>query len=557
MGKPYQKQNKKPTPSLIYWGVGLLAAALSAAALVYYWRVFYSYGQYPFAHIPAPQLTALMCALAALCVVAAYLIKRFASSFAAKAAFAVLGAGLLFALVTPPFQIPDESQHFLRAYSLGSGYFDFDAERGYPADVDALCSSFAMAWTGSHDGSTIKARTQGEIENPVPADTVSGECISNSFVDYARLVEGGEATKAVTEPTLFLVLPLLPQALGVALAKLFGFKALGCLYFARVANLAFYALLCYFSLKNAKRYVPVLTAAMLMPLSLFMAASCSYDSMLLGLYFFAVSYYCMDEITTRDMWLFAVAVAIMTVVSGKYNNILWLALPFILPQKAWKTKLKKWQALALCVGVCAAFFGAVTLYNTLAIKNYGDIARMIEGVNQLEQLKFILAHFARTIAVFWGTLYENSFFLQSLGVFGNVDMPIAIINLLSPCVLLLGSALSVHEKSSLSKKSAVGLLAIAVLYAGAVMAGLYVTYTPVSMVRVIGLQARYFIPVFVMLFILTAALLSHVLEPNFRVKGDAKALLLSLSICTAFAVISAILIFQTYFVGPVTVLPIN
>ncbi|NLS84969.1 MAG: hypothetical protein GXZ14_05085 [Ruminococcaceae bacterium] len=71
MGKPYQKQNKKPTPSLIYWGVGLLAAALSAAALVYYWRVFYSYGQYPFAHIPAPQLTALMCALAALCGVAA------------------------------------------------------------------------------------------------------------------------------------------------------------------------------------------------------------------------------------------------------------------------------------------------------------------------------------------------------------------------------------------------------------------------------------------------------------------------------------------------------
>lgn len=551
---------------MLWWGAGLLAAVSAAAALVYYWRVFYSYGQYPFAHIPSTQLTLIMCGLAAVCVISAYLIKRFVKTYAAKTAAAVLCAGMLFVLVTPPFQVPDESQHFLRAYSLGSGQFDFDASREYPSDVDALCKTFAVAWTGAHDGSTIKARTEGETENSVPSDTVMGECISNSFVDYARLVEGdAEATakyggadaKKVTEPTLFLVLPLLPQAAGIALAKLLGFKALGCLYFARAANLAVYAFLCWLTLKNAKRYVPVLTAAMLMPLSLFMASSCSYDSMMLGLYFFAVSYYCMDEITTRDIWLFAAAVAVMTVVSGKYNNILWLALPFVLPSRAWKTRLKKWQAALLCLAVCGVFYAGITVYNTFAIKNYGEIARMIEGVNQIEQLKFMLANVFRTIAVFWGTLYENSFFLQNLGVFGNGDLPIGVINLLSPCVLLLGSALSVHEKSSLSKKSAVGLLAIAAVYAAAVMAGLYITYTPVSMVRVIGLQARYFIPVFVMLFILAAALLSHVLEPNFRIQGDAKALNLSLCVCAAFAVVSAVLIFQTYFIGPVTVLPIN
>ena len=68
---------------------------------------------------------------------------------------------------------------------------------------------------------------------------------------------------------------------------------------------------------------------MLLPLSLFMAASCSYDAMLLGCYYLVASFYCKDEITDRDVGLFLLAFALVNV-AKPYINLLWLALPLIL-----------------------------------------------------------------------------------------------------------------------------------------------------------------------------------------------------------------------------------
>ena len=69
------------------------------------------------------------------------------------------------------------------------------------------------------------------------------------------------------------------------------------------------------------------------------------------------------------------------------------------------------------------------------------------------------------------------------------------------------------KKCSLTPKSAVGLLGLAVFYVFGVMAAQYITYTPVGLPHVAGVQARYLLPAFLMLFVLAAALLSHVLAP--------------------------------------------
>ena len=104
------------------------------------------------------------------------------------------------------------------------------------------------------------------------------------------------------------------------------------------------------------------------------------------------------------------------------------------------------------------------------------------------------------------------------GVFGALDMPIPLLNLASPAVLVFAAALSAHERSSLRPVPAIGLGALSLVYMAGAMTALYITWTPVGMVRIIGLQARYFLPSFLMLFVLAAALLSHVVEP--RLKGD-------------------------------------
>jgi len=160
----------------------------------------------------------------------------------------------------------------------------------------------------------------------------------------------------------------------------------------------------------------------------------------------------------------------------------------------------------------------------------------------------------RYIAVLLGTLYENDGFLGQLGLFGWKDMPIAFISITAPLVLLAAAMLCTAQTDTLGRRRMGWLGVFGLVYAAGAMTAMYITYTPVGMVRIIGLQARYFLPSFLMLFVLAAALLSHVVEP--RLKGDeARPARLALALCTAFAVVGAVLLAQHYFIGPVYQLP--
>ena len=273
-----------------------------------------------------------------------------------------------------------------------------------------------------------------------------------------------------------------------------------------------------------------------------------------GCYYLAASYYCKDEITDKDLAVFAAAFLLMNAVKP-YINLLWLVLPLILPKKAWKARFKKWQVAAvLLVVAVAAVTKLVDWYGTALRYNYPAVERYLgDTVNQMEQLKFVLANLPRTFMVFVGSLYERGLFLGELGTFGAMDLSIPVVQLLSVLMLCLGAALAVHEKSSLTPKSAAGLLGLAVFYVFGVLAAQYITYTPVGLPHVAGVQARYLLPAFLMLFVLAAALLSHVLAPARA--GGRRAEGLALSACGAAAAVCAVLLFQHYFVGPVCMVP--
>ena len=529
------------------WALCTALAVLCAVAVTYYWRVFYAYTA-----VPAVPLALCAAALALCGAVAVWVCVYLCRSFAARAALAILLCGALFCFANPPMQAPDESTHFLRANAISMGRFDFDYDRPYPADVNALIEAFP--------GSYVNANTTFWLEHDEAGQLMGGGSsanyaikqfadgtrtgIADGFARYAALCESGDAPGV----------PYLPQALCMAAARLLGFGALGQLYAGRLANLAVYTALCWLALKNCRRYQTVFLAVMLLPLSLFIAASANYDAVVLGCYYLAASYYCKDEITDRDIAVFAAAFLLMNAIKP-YINLLWLALPLILPKKAWKSRFRKWQVAAVLLVVAVlAVTRLVDWYGTALRYDYPPVERYLgDTVNQVEQLKFVLANLPRTFMVFVGSLYERGLFLGELGTFGAMDLSIPVVQLFSVLALCLGAALAVHEKSSLTPKSAVGLLGLAVFYVFGVMAAQYITYTPVGLPHVAGVQARYLLPAFLMLFVLAAALLSHVLAPARA--GGRRAEGLALSACGAVAAISAVLLFQHYFVGPVCLVP--
>ena len=208
----------------------------------------------------------------------------------------------------------------------------------------------------------------------------------------------GLSAPAIIIMFLFMILPFAPQALGILAARLLGFGALGCLYGGRVANLLVYALICRAALRRCAGHGPLFLAAALCPLSLYMAASMSYDAQLLACYYLMAALFAGQTFGKSEMLLYLAAFGWANM-AKPWINLLWLILPLLHAKKNWRAPLKKWQfaaaALLLALGVnwLIEWYGGAFRYH------YGTIGRMLDGVDQMPQLKFVLSNPLRFAAV--------------------------------------------------------------------------------------------------------------------------------------------------------------
>ena len=546
MSKVSKKKLLSPTvqhPAARWAFVLVLCAALGIVAS-YYWRVFYGLDARGLAPLA---VTGFCVGLSILAGTAALLLRR-VKDFAKRGTACILLCGTLFVFANPPMQTPDETDHYLRTYAISMGHFDFDAERGYPEDVNELVAAFPGAWVNTHTSAGVGTDPDTHAEQ---AYNTTGyalkqygkdgrvESIWDSFTQYLNWESRDSAADSVTEPISFLILPFLPGALGMALARLLGFGALGCLYGGRLVNLLAYA---------AHKCKPAFLCIMLLPMSLYMGASLSYDATLLGCYYVMLALLTRAEWDDRTALWYALA-CVFANGTKPYINLLWVVLPFVVRRSEWKVRFSRAvYAVLTAAGALALTFG-VEQYGTLLRHNYGAIAR--QGgttVNGGAQLLFVLKNPLRYIAVLLGTLYENDGFIGQLGLFGWKDMPVAFISLTAPLVLLAAALLCTPSADALGRRRT-GLLSVfGLVYAVGAMTAMYITYTPVGMVRIVGLQTRYFLPVWLLAVLAAAALARRALAPRLTAE---KAAAISVRLCGWYAFAGAALLFQHYFVGPV------
>ena len=528
----------------------LALGAVLGLVFSYYWRVFYGLDA---RGIPPLWPTGLCLGLG-LAAAAACLLLRRVRDFAARGAVCILLCGVLFAFANPPLQTPDETEHYLRTCAISMGRLDFDAQRGYPEDVARLMAAFPGAWVNAHTSAGIGVDPDTGAEQPYNTagyalkqygkdGTV--QSIADSFAQY---LSGEDAGNEVTEPISFLLLPFLPGALGMALARLLGLGALGWLYAGRLGNLLAYTLLCWLGLRTAQKCRPAFLCIMLLPMSLYMGASLSYDATLLACYYLMLAQLTRPVWDTRTAALYAAA-CVFANGTKPYLNLLWVVLPLVVAKSDWKAKGSR----PVWAGICAVGSLALTVfveqYGVLMRHNYGTIARQGgAAVNGGQQLGFILSNPLRYIAVLLGTLYENDGFLGQLGLFGWKDLPVSFLSMTGPLVLLAAALLCAPRGNALGRRRTGWLAAFAALYGIGAMTAMYITYTPVGMVRIVGLQTRYFLPLWLLLAVGLAALARRALRPALTEK---RAEALALPLCGGYAFVGAVLLFQHYFIGPV------
>ncbi len=521
------QQKQKKMPWWAGWVLGYISVLGLAAGLVYYWRVIFS-------PLPIPALAftgQIIFIFTVLYGMLFAIVKLAKGRLALQGALCVFCLGLLFCFSTGPMQVPDEHNHYLRAYSISQGHFTYEEGREFPADVSLLIESFP---------STFNHRIA----------YANGEMIPSAIAGYLQGVEAGaSASIKATDPIMFTILPFLPAALFMSIARLFGFGALGLLYAARLANLVVYSLISYKIFKNCDRYRGIFMAVTMLPLSLFMAASCSYDSIILALSYLVVSYFCKENFNKYDLLAFSGIIIFITYL--KSNNIILLAILLLIPKTRWKTSIKAWKVFLDIAIVAAIFWFAMGFVDNTLLKTWAsEMPRGRGGADPQGQLMFILSNPFRFASVLLFAVEENAGFLFDMGNFGWLDLTIPLVSGLSVLTLAAASALGIQQEEDTKTGATVAIGLAALGYVAAVLAGMYVLETDYQSIRVVGAQPRYFLPAFLLLFMLCSILLGKAVKP--RLSGQAtlaRTEQITLWLVVAVAFIAAILLFQYTFIG--------
>ena len=395
-----------------------------------------------------------------------------------------LACGLAFVFGTPPFQAPDETIHFYRAYAVSEG--NLSAQRGEDGFGAVLPASLEEIGTGLRGDLPFRPGLKMDPDKISAALRVPLEPERRKFTDYR--------TSALFKPVGYL-----PQAVGIAVARLFGAPALVLLYAARLANLLAATVLITIALRRLPAYPWLLTMLALTPMALFLRSSGSADGIGTAAAFLlaaTVARLAWGE-ETRGGWANIGDIAIVTVCTAA----VCLAKPVYLPLALVVLLIPRGSFPEGRRGVFLLFHGTVTAAAfALALTTAGAVDVSIRPDAPIDPDRQIADALADPLRVAWILTDDylrlgRRYVAQIVGQLGWLD-----VNLPKP--LLWGYALVLGVLTLLDTRPEVAvrpwqrvlLAGLALATMALISASQYASWTPYGASHVEGIQGRYFIP---------------------------------------------------------------
>ena len=399
------------------------------------------------------------------------------------AAFFILGLGFL--VVTPPFQAPDENVHFLRAWHVLEG--KWLGQRVGNKAGDELPLGIAQAFTPAFERLPFKPEEKLTVEQfreqwrASPA--LGSEAMQKrTFVDFHGVVRYSPVAYA-------------PQALGLAVARMLDARVLGAVYIGRLANLlatvACFGLALWL-LRERADAAWVMSVFMLMPTAVFEVSSLSTDAQIFGTFALVFGLYL--RMRRGFSWaLFAAGLVLSAVMAlGKPGyGLACLIFAFAVPPP-WKRR--SYALLALLTVI----LGLTVLWSQLSAPLFVET---LADADPRAQVMSMLGHPLSVLSLLRDTvlLSGERLAIELVGNLGWLDtlLPFPLIYV---SWLLMGVALVVSADDRGGSKWGsihnLGAAVVLVLLLGAVSLGLYLIWTPVGAPAILGLQGRYFLPLY-------------------------------------------------------------
>jgi uncharacterized membrane protein len=488
--------------------------------------------------------------------------------------FLLLGIvyGIFFLFVTPPFQVPDEPNHFYRAYQISEGRFiaakkfpptlttDQIAERnkeiieiqnalvkGDTETVQRVMQSLkGFGGIGGFLPESLATTTKAFLRLLNPANRQ----IFCDLLPFLRLPLNEKDRTFIHFPNtaLYSPVPYLPQAVGIALGRILHSSPLALMYMGRVLNLAVWILLIYLAITITPICKWLFCLLALMPMSLFQGASLSADSFTYGISFLLIAVFLRNSLESPEVLrinVYAMVVLSLLLSLSKQAYFLIPLLFLLIPVKKIGTKKKYYAIFSL---ICLLDVGAILLWTHVA-DIHSDIYTLynsiIPALSAEKQTLFILSHPLEYIRILMTSLIRNwKLYADSfVGQLGWFDTALPESLRVSYIAMLFFTALSENlENIVISLKQRIIIVAVLILSIVLVSTLAFIGWTPVG-TKNINIQGRYFIPLAPLFFLL---FYNRKISLNLN-GGGARLVLVSYSMFSL--TYTAYVIIRRYYIG--------
>lgn len=427
--------------------------------------------------------------------------------------FAIIFGGL-FAFITPPFQVPDEVNHFYRAYQISEGNFVSIKQNGRVGGyVPESLVLFADTYKKLPYNSYSKVNNE-YIRNtkkiPLQADKVVFKDFPNS---------------AYYSPVSYI-----PQSITIFVLRSFNCSPFYLLYISRLLTLAFWIIVVYIAIKIMPFQKWLLAFLALLPMSLSINSSISADVVTNGLSFLFIACvlnvaFVRKKFSNKD--LLSLSILIVLLASAKLLYVVLVLLFLLIPVSKFRSLKNYFFVFAsiLILGLGTSFFvkknidSIYTPYDKYN-KEYVEYATIGQNADMSQQIDYIRNNKVLTINNFLRS-FGNEFQYMTksyIGILGWADTPLPIwlvcINYLGVFLLAL---FGFHGENSLTILQRIILIGVTGLAIILIMLSQYLTWVPVGGDQVYPLQGRYFIPIFPLIFLIFSNKKIRVPESSLKI----------------------------------------
>jgi len=400
--------------------------------------------------------------------------------------------GTVYGCLVPPFQAPDEVNHFLRAYHLSEGHAfgeKMDARfGGYLPESLAKVAQVFRPLRYNYEARTSPSEILKTLQIPLQPE-------QRTFLDFPNV--------AYYSPTAYV-----PQPPVLFLLRKLNLPPLWMLYIGRWITLLFWAIVVFFAIKIIPFGKWTLAFLALLPSSLFLHASLTADATTNALAFLLLARlinlaFAKTKLTTLNLLLVTGISLLITVNKVVYSPLVLLL--WLIPVSMYRSRSNYWlvnAGILLLHGLllwwwyqqAGQLFVPYDEYNPA----FRDDQQLNPGVQPQAQLHFILENPIAFFKILLQSYAESSraTLAHFLGKFGWEHNYLPLPMLLLLLVTLLAQALTEQQPNiRLQARHRLWFVGTALAMTLAFSVVIYMQWSPPGHDRIRALAGRYFIPI--------------------------------------------------------------